>query len=1212
MADKPSFYLHKEIRVNLEPVTSTTTVTVQLPALGPAKHHVRNVLGRLRGNGKSNVEDEAAFAKSHLASSASIYFRKSKRYPRSFLWRILGESKILSIQSVDLSRTSEKAHEASLTLNLLFPTAIRPSGVVLSDYHGRHHLTVCVLTVSSELYTLTLRPEFFRQPAATRDNVDSWCKIQVPASFSFRYPHRVVAKSPQELLVSLHDGGLLRLTRNDGEAESTWTETSFNEGGWGSSLRGLIPWQGNNTVRYDGLNLEYSTATSIAFSPPDADDVSEHVFLVCLDHTLKAWNLRTGKVGCTRDLLGHPRTPHDLPKYLIDPSHSSLVTVTEQLSRRDGDQYYIVTFSPVAAGQLKFWAVVDPDHPDGIRDLFPDVAFEPPSPSLEIWTVAHFRVASVKDTGLTTLWVLWKNNTNYRVQSLTFDLLRLPEEWKKTWCSTATESLREVALPTASALDSFDATNKWLDYLFYPGRFTDATLLTALSIYNQDIHLPKDALAKQDRGVKERVCTSVGSSVTLSRDAGGDMDYQRFRHDTDFQWRRYYRLVAELDKRRGEALSLVYDGHADMPWVVSTDCVTAIRECNETERLWHNRGAPQHFNDTMASHQFNLALVADPVLDLVRMAGLIKAASAFRRSSSGVLQRGCLNFLNTEMFREASHSVNDRVRAFYEQCGFADQIGDEEFGQLANALAEIGGFETVDTILFQEIIDTIAHKLHTSKPDTFLTLFGETALIRGAQEMINLNYTVLLDLMLLFVFLVVDDAFEDEPTGTIDVPIIYTNLLALLKEYSVVDWLARTSREEAPRRKKGASTPDAQQTDDPDVESQSVGRSTILQYPFTRIWEPLWNRPHKTMAKLLTESAKGVLTDIGLSDPDIFNHRVLWLQRHLLAWGNLDLAQDFMRFQPNTAWSQYGKARYHLATQDHTMAALHFRKAAFKLSSKEGSSVQPTPDVDDLLSEDEVVEFFNAGLPKYYEHVISLFQREKAYSVAADFAETCLQFVHVSKSHPHAQDQRMKVLRCLFRCTIEITDYDRAYGALVRYTEKSHQSTDLHAFLKALCAHPSATTYLTSLPFLGLHAAVDAILLSFCQETPTTLTPSTPPYHKILYAWRIKRGDYRGAAVVLYDRLQRLEGSGPSGESEDEREAISRAYLGLINTLSVVGESGAWILTHDKEKAAADGAKRKVLTLTDIRKAYQGELDRTALIDNEQFAFEGGDDMDIG
>lgn len=40
-------------------------------------------------------------------------------------------------------------------------------------------------------------------------------------------------------------------------------------------------------------------------------------------------------------------------------------------------------------------------------------------------------------------------------------------------------------------------------------------------------------------------------------------------------------------------------------------------------------------------------------------------------------------------------------------------------------------------------------------------------------------------------------------------------------------------------------------------------------------------------------------------------------------------------------------------------------------------------------------------------------------------------------------------------------------------------------------------------------------------------------------------------------------------------------------------------------------AKRNVVTLEEVRTEYQGELDRIAAIDNNQFAFNGGDEMDV-
>jgi len=141
------------------------------------------------------------------------------------------------------------------------------------------------------------------------------------------------------------------------------------------------------------------------------------------------------------------------------------------------------------------------------------------------------------------------------------------------------------------------------------------------------------------------------------------------------------------------------------------------------------------------------------------------------------------------------------------------------------------------------------------------------------------------------------------------------------------------------------------------------------------------------------------------------------------------------------------------------------------------------------------------------------------------------------------------------------------------------------------------------------------------------ITPSIPP-HKILYAYRLGRGDLKGAAACLWTRLQTLEllrRQGGGGTAVDDE--VAETYLALINALSLVEVDDAWILTRPppvvvneagvgaglsgklhalgrekekddaskgKGKAAPVREKRKVLTLADIRRLWQVELDRQA------------------
>ena len=214
MGDQPPFYPYKETRLSVNPTHPAAANTIRLPSHTLGNHNSRASSRRAQGNDTNVTDDETLFAKRHLATSASVYHRHSKKHPRSFLWRVLEDGKVLSIRCVDVRRSSNTAPDPSLTLRLLFPNPIRPAGVALADSDHHNSVDVFVVTTSNDLYTLSLKANFFHTPSSAEASVEKWCKIFLPSSFSFRYPHRIVARNPQELLVSLHDGGLLRLTRN--------------------------------------------------------------------------------------------------------------------------------------------------------------------------------------------------------------------------------------------------------------------------------------------------------------------------------------------------------------------------------------------------------------------------------------------------------------------------------------------------------------------------------------------------------------------------------------------------------------------------------------------------------------------------------------------------------------------------------------------------------------------------------------------------------------------------------------------------------------------------------------------------------------------------------------------------------------------------------------------------------------------------------------
>jgi hypothetical protein len=216
MAAARAPFLYTETRLNLDQSYTNSTVEITLPSSGSSF----GIQSELKRNVVSGVEvgsDIATFTRDHIASEGSIYFRRDERYPRSFLWRLLDDKKVLEVQSVDLSQDASEKTDAILTLLLRFPAAIRPFCIALGDPDERDALNIFAITTANELWTLTLPREFFANLKTTEDMNLDWCKAMVPSIFSTYQPYRLFAVSSRQLFVSMTNGSVARLTRQAGD-----------------------------------------------------------------------------------------------------------------------------------------------------------------------------------------------------------------------------------------------------------------------------------------------------------------------------------------------------------------------------------------------------------------------------------------------------------------------------------------------------------------------------------------------------------------------------------------------------------------------------------------------------------------------------------------------------------------------------------------------------------------------------------------------------------------------------------------------------------------------------------------------------------------------------------------------------------------------------------------------------------------------------------
>ncbi|KAI2466369.1 nucleoporin Nup120/160-domain-containing protein [Annulohypoxylon bovei var. microspora] len=1158
-------YLYKETRLNLEPSSSSYIVDIELPTTSSQTRSSRRPNKSAKGAAKNGAA---------RATTSAIYYRKHHNFPKGFLWRILEDDTILSIRTVDICKP-KKASDANLVLNFHFQQPIIPTCVAFCDPPDHDALSIFILDTANQLYNIFLRPDSFRKRSFAESGLGDSCKIFQPNAFrtGFKHPYRLVAVNCNQLVATLSDGGHIRFDKNTSHTASQmpWKETFYNAKGW---FRSLLGGRGD---------LDIKAAAAAVHTNLGLNNAS-FLFTVCLDHRLRIWNLNSGSILEAMDLLNNAaRDPQETGKWQLDATQTNLIRIVGDTEGRR----LCVTYSPVGPGEFKFW-MLESDDGSTVQadDLFPINHFIPIPPlGSDVWTLADFSVAQRSATDGFRMWLLWKNNMAYRVQELTFLLEQLPRAWESSWRSV----FSDTAIPTAQVSgpsDPTDPTEKWLQLIFFPGRFPRATVEAALGAYEGAIGRQGRPSSRNSQGLAESICSAIASTSSLNKTSSGDMDHEQFRNSSEMQWRKFYRILLELDKPRGEALALSYESESGMPWVVCADSISAIRECCELEQICHNP------NTTFETSNEIPALVTSGI-------NLIEGFS------DSMLQI-CHSVLRPEMFEESSKSDQERLQFVSDKAGFWRQISDEDAAQVTDTLGQ--NFNLVTTRLYDRVLATLNETWEPQHPTELpLTEFGRKIVVRSVQDLAELQWNVCFSQIILLVHMEFEfDSPDDALHNVVEVGVIYRNLLIVLRRLELLRWLANTQittplpKADKPNPVSGGSPVASKRQ----VEEHRV--LTALEGNVGHLLElPGLGSIHTgAMPSWITN----IVADLCAPGSNV-ELQPQFIQCGLLVRDRADLAIELSPFCENDPFSTYVQGRVHLALKDYTTAASYFKKAAYGMSVSESN---PEKHSSGLLDETEWNLLF-AGLPRYYAHIVALFEQQKAYSSVIDFARLALQFVN--NKAEDADKVRTEIQCRLFSSALATSQFETAHSTVVAMKDHALQHSCLRALIQRMCDNLH-NSELVNLTFPGLQGAVDDILAQHCKDTVDVITGV--PYHQILYAWRIKRNDYRGAASILLDRIQKLRqlGEGDQVTGDDILDtAVTRQYLMLINVLSCVDPKQAWITIEGQPRPMKSGAqdisKRKVVTLADIRKEYQDELDRIAAIHNDQFGFAADDEMEI-
>jgi hypothetical protein len=1031
--------------MNIEPAFPGSTIAFTLPASSLSTFGSRTAAKRTVIQEQYTDQDEDAFTRRHLATDGSLFFRQHHVYPRSFLWRVLDNRKMLEVQSVDLDHEAGDRFEANLTLLFQFPSPIRPFCIAFAESTDRDALTVFAITTANDLYVLTIHRDFFANPAASEQEIESWCRRSEPTLFSGRIPYRLVAVNVDELLVALDDGAICRIHWD--RDSKTWDGSRYQHSNW--SVRGLLSWKAQPTVRFDNADLAVSAAAAVTLSPD-----KQHILSICLDHTIRAWNVASGKLGAHMDLLG--RADRALEKtgtsYFIGPSQSTLMAVIPgppigPSGGLGGAQYYLLTYSP-KQHHFKLWGVRDADDSQhGLYDICEDADLIPPIDELmntTVWTLEEFHV-SPGPTGWkgTELWLRARSGPSSRVYSLRFDPSDdadiLSQTWKNNWVSVDAGPLTVDSLknspknPSGQDVDvaqgDADVFQQWLDFLFYPGRFSMATLETALLIFRRGLDQTRTGRSTSRGSLKERICvtiTALTGSVQI-------VDTDHFEENVATHWQAFYGLVKDLHKRRGESLSLAYDRETGMPWLALSDHLAAIRSCSDAETSTLNAVALSSSHNIQAP--LRKALSKPETRDVPR---LLNAASSFRRRLPSAVQQEVQRQIEMDLLQSRSLTIVDRMELIENHSDLLQHVSDEDLSLLVEEL----GTEVKDltTETFLRAVQTLGYedqgRINSRRQ---ITRFGLKALLQASQETLEADHNILLDLLVLVLVMFVE--LEGETPEDFDASEVFQELLVQYKDCMTVSWLANTVWGH-----QTATGPASESLNRTLSETLKIGRKlpltqTVLEGIYgERAFELPLSKELKT--NLLTHWSRGWISSV-FKDGN-YDSVVEDTMGILLFQREYDLALDFSKFLPDGNWATYLKGRLHLALGENSLAAICFQKAAYSLGKCNdrmhidsmliltalGHFSVEDSDSAGLVSEAER-NSFSESLASYYGHVVGLFEKAKAYSYVADFARLGL------RSLTSQEDQELKtdLLQRLFTASIQTSRFEQAYSAMSRHSD---------------------------------------------------------------------------------------------------------------------------------------------------------------------------------
>ncbi|EKM59586.1 uncharacterized protein PHACADRAFT_87488 [Phanerochaete carnosa HHB-10118-sp] len=1043
---------------------------------------------------------------SEHATFAEIFYHE---VTGSILFRAIHDAQVLELTSLSTDAPP---------LRLVFPSAVLPSPSLMFSPQSLHVLAV---TTFGSLFRLVIPfseggPLWQTTPhSAIRTSEYSIAKLK--GDFSSAVAH---AQDLRCVVLGLQDGCVLRLETDDIASEDwqngkyirQWEETLHHHSSFLNSLTSFL-----HPALPGG-----SQVISIASHPQLTD--TGHVWTLSRDRTLRLWTTATGCVServlpsasSGRHPAGAPSSSANGVRaaVLLHASPQRLLRVfTSPWSEVPCVLAFVPTdASPVSGGFFLLFDVIN-EHIHDAQDI----------QCSEMSVHCHLQDFVIVRT---TLYALWDRQGQSMVEKIELSADGVARPW--TCITYPPEPELTPAYLDELLLSPGAMTDKFFEAVMRPGVFSAWTLHMAISQYTDAClsipGAPAAPLLVSYATTAENIAAVVGCTVKLLRDPQtGAPQYDNYWNALKRDWEGFVARCREIERRARWPLAIGAGDPKGDVLVVERERIGSVVTEDLPLRLHRMLSQPRH---ATLEPQFS-------VLDALWMLRSKLGPRAIMSSEIRVVDI---------LRQEIAFPYADIIQDTAQRLDLRSEIDDGVNIWISGRLQSVGNLEDASRFIL-DIVGGFDRDVKREEDEVELLLpptnleWSRALTAAYATSSINARYDLALALIMLL-FYHADAVHQWEPSLLAEIFVVFRGV-ALLRY---------TSRQPA-----GSAAPSPRETStDEDV----IAKLRNMNVSTTRATlEPTHSLLHPLLIQLGTSTglpcaahhfldATGMLQS--LSPAHATKYEVLFCER-LRLLGYREAAREVLTWLPRTPAMSYVLLRVWLDEGRYEDAAATLESLAGAFGPESGLSME---DREALAAVLPGAELFNSPFT-FYLHAASLFKVESVVTYEVSFTQLALSVAPLGVDTVALWQTAIKGLT-------DLGLYDDAYTALTSCPYEKLKRDSASQLVYRMCEE-HAVDRLMTYSFAGVTDEVEDALSFKARNADPRIRPF---YSRILYTWYIDRGDYRNAALTMYQRARKLGNviSGNPDQFLSLAELQLEAYLVCINALSLIDPKGAWFI----------------------------------------------------